>query len=155
DLFFFNFTQDAVTDKAAPEKLVNLANVAGINKALLADGGNTNTSAALLASAADLLTGPQFVTIQEDDGTNVPADVHARIADALNYWNGRLAAQGVVFFEVAAGSLAADFQIHLGTTSVIGGQADGVLGVTTANGMIELINTWNWYTGADAAGIGA
>src|SRR5438067_35139 len=83
--------------------------------------------------AQALASGPQFVSIQEDDGSAVPADAQARIEDALAYWSSVLASQGVTFTEIPAGSAAADFPIHLSPTSVLGGVADGVLGVTTAD----------------------
>src|SRR5205814_1011139 len=48
-----------------------------------------------------------------------------------------------------------DVQIHLTATTVIGGAADGVLGVEIVGGQVYIVTGWDWYTGADASGIGA
>src|SRR5262249_52467891 len=109
----------------------------------------------LLSSPADLMGGPQFVSIQEDDGSAVPAAIQARVEDALAYWNSVLAPQGISFIEVPAGSPGTDFPIHLGPTSVLGGAADGVLGVLAPDHTITLVTGWNWYTGSDPTQIGA
>jgi hypothetical protein len=158
DLFYANSAvlQDVITDKTFSEKVVNLNNTAGGTSALQADTATGTTgTAGLLNSPADLLSGPQFVSVQEDDGSAVPAAVEARVEDALAYWNSVVAPQGVSLTEVPAGSGAADFRIHLSPTSVLGGAADGVLGVTTADGTITLVTGWNWYTGSAPAQIGA
>ena len=46
-----------------------------------------------------------------------------------------------------------DIQIHLASTTEIGGVAQGILGLQTLGGNITLVNGWNWYLGADAGGI--
>jgi len=96
-----------------------------------------------------------FVSIQEDDGSAVPADVQARINDSLATWSNDFAAEGLSFIIVPAGTPAADIQIHFASTSAVGGKADGVLGCTTSDGTVTLITGWNWYTGSDPTQIGA
>jgi hypothetical protein len=49
----------------------------------------------------------------------------------------------------------ADATLNMGTTSAVGGYADGVLGCTTDGGQITLINGWNFYAGSNPAAIGA
>src|SRR5262249_59079417 len=56
--------------------------------------------------------------------------------------------------EVTAPTLA-DVTLNMGTTSPVGGYADGVLGCTTDAGQITLIQGWNFYAGSDATQIGA
>ena len=54
-------------------------------------------------------------------------------------------------------SISQDANIVLdsGSMSVLGGMAEGVLGVATTNGQITIIDGWNWYAGANAATIGS
>jgi hypothetical protein len=154
DLIYYDNSLTTLTNKLAGEKLVNLANTAGTPLSLLAS--STGDSSTLpLGSMADVLSGPLFVSIQEDDGSTVPNDVQARINDSLTTWGNRFATEGLSFIIVPAGTPAADFQIHIGTTSALGGLADGVLGCTTSSGTVTLITGWNWYTGSDPTKVGA
>jgi hypothetical protein len=156
DLFFLDFQTATATDKVSGEKLVNLSNTAGDNKALLSDSAVAGGDALpLLNSPADLYTGPMFVSIRSDDGSAVPPDVRARLEDALGYWGQQLADEGLSFIVVAPDTPATDISIHLGTSSPVGGLADGVLGCTSPDGTINLIRGWNWYSGSDPAQVGA
>ncbi len=156
DLFFFGFSLDVVTDAVNSEKLVNLDNSAGTNKALVEASATTADSGApAIAASAGIAGGPQFVSVQSDDGSALPADLQTRIDDALAYWNDTFGFLGTTLVEVPAGTEAADIRIHFGPTSPVGGLADGVLGCTTDDGAITLIQGWNWYTGASANQIGS
>src|SRR5262249_16457627 len=154
DLIYYDNNLTTLTNRLAGEKLVNLANTAGTPLPLLGSAANT-ASTLPLGSIADLLGGPLFVSIQEDDGSTVPADLLSRINDSLATWSSRFAAEGLSFITVPVGTPAADFRIHIGATSAVGGKADGVLGCTTSDGTVTLITGWNWYTGADPTQVGA
>ena len=52
-------------------------------------------------------------------------------------------------------NIPADLTLHFSDTSVIGGAADGVMGVTEADGQITIIMNWNYYLGADATTVGS
>jgi hypothetical protein len=60
-----------------------------------------------------------------------------------------------VIIDVVTDRSMANVVLDTGTTSAVGGHADGVLGCTTDAGAITLIQGWNWYTGSDASAIGA
>ena len=47
----------------------------------------------------------------------------------------------------------ADVHLHVAKTSVVGGVAEGVLGVTEAGGNITLISGWNYYLGDDPGAV--
>jgi len=52
----------------------------------------------------------------------------------------------------------ADIRLHMAYTTIIGGVADGVLGVeiySAAGADITIVSGWNWYTGADAGAVGS
>src|SRR5207244_12350182 len=78
------------------------------------------------------------------------------IQDAIDLLSNTLASFGVVLVEATDGVTATpDIHVHLASTSVIGGVAEGVLGVTSLGGQITLINGWNWYTGSDTGTVAA
>ncbi len=49
--------------------------------------------------------------------------------------------------------LEANIVLNSGSTSVLGGMADGILGVATTSGEITIIDGWDWYAGEDSIGI--
>lgn len=51
--------------------------------------------------------------------------------------------------------LNANIVLNSRATSVLGGMANGVLGVTTSAGEITIIDGWNWYAGANVNSIGS
>jgi hypothetical protein len=90
-----------------------------------------------------------------DDGDTGEAEL-ARIQDAIDSLNSTLAGFGVVLAMTDASvEVTPDVQIALSSTSVIGGAADGVLGVTQVGGRITIVTGWNYYLGSDATGIAA
>jgi Putative Ig domain/Matrixin/RTX calcium-binding nonapeptide repeat (4 copies) len=156
DLFFLSYSLDVIPDSVNSEKQVNLDNTAGNNKALIdATAGAADSGTSTLGAWADISHGPQFITIQMEDGSPVAPDLQARIDDVIAYWNSTFASLGTTLMEIATGNDAADFQISIGATSPVGGLADGVLGCTDADGTITLIEGWNWYTGGATDQIGS
>src|SRR5207244_3550190 len=121
----------------------------GIGMNLVAAGTGTAGGAALGRVSA----GTYLVSV---DGLQGPQadDEAARIEDALAQLNTTLGAFGVVLADYSSDlDTAPDIQIHLASTSTIGGVDQGVLGVTQLGGQITLINAWNWYTGSDPSQI--
>jgi hypothetical protein len=83
------------------------------------------------------------------------ADELARIQDAVNAVDAVAAPYGVTITLVDASvGNAADVVLDTGSTSVVGGYADGVLGCYADTGEITLIQGWNWYAGADPSQVG-
>src|SRR5262249_52575125 len=77
-----------------------------------------------------------------------------RISDAMTYLNTALGQFGVSLSWAAAGT-AADVTIHFASSTPEGGAADGVLGFTTADNDVYLVEGWDFYTGSDATQVGA
>jgi hypothetical protein len=109
----------------------------------------------LIHSAGELLAGGLLVAIQDEAGP-LDSDEQARLDDALATLNNTFGAYGVSLTEVDGGDdAAADIHIRIADTSVIGGVAEGVLGVETDSADIILVRGWDWYTATDAAAVGA
>jgi hypothetical protein len=111
----------------------------------------------LLTSFADLKTGTLLVYVDNSLG-NVTADEQAGIDTAIGTLNTDLAPYGLNLVDNSAdphGAATADITIVMSDTSDIGGQPEGVLGVTEMAGMITLIDTWNFYFGSDATQVGS
>ncbi len=109
-----------------------------------ADSGNADV--ALINSIQDLSSGTILVYVDDSQG-NVTGDEQAAIDRAIASLNGDLSAFGVTLVDNSAdpsGLIDSNIIITLADTSDIGGQADGVLGVTELGGSITLIDTWNY-----------
>jgi hypothetical protein len=78
----------------------------------------------------------------------------ARISNAMAYLNAALGPFGVSLTWAAAGAVP-DVTIHFAGTTPEGGAADGVLGFTTADNAVYLVEGWSFYTGADPTQVGA
>lgn len=108
--------------------------------------------------AGELLAGDLFLYVNDPSGL-FTADELARIQDAIASMNRVLAPYNVVVTEVgAANSDQANVIIDIGTSTPVGGFADGVLGCeTTSPGSSEitLVQGWNWYEGADSTAVGS
>jgi hypothetical protein len=115
---------------------------------------NGATSAYVSATANQVLYGTLTVAVQDDTGAGIDPNELARISDAMSYLNTALDSFGVDLTWAAPGA-AADVHIHLASSTPEGGAADGVLGFTTADNDVYLVEGWSFYTGADASGIGA
>src|SRR5205823_12814606 len=123
----------------------------GTGMALVTSGTAAGSSAGL----GQLYAGTYVVSIDGLAGSQAD-DEAARIQDAIDLLNSTLATFGVMLVEATDGVTATpDIQVHMAATSVIGGVAEGVLGVTSLGGQITLINGWNWYTGSDTGTVGA
>ena len=140
-------------------------------QATLADGTSiteqimlsTNGSAAALvidgvqgtSAGGALLAGDMSLYIDNSNGT-FSADQLARIQDAVAGIQLLISPYGANIFVVDA-SIGQDANIVLdrGIASVLGGMAEGILGVTTTTGQITIIDGWNWYAGAKAAEVGS
>jgi hypothetical protein len=73
-----------------------------------------------------------------------------RLQDALNVFNAALGNVGVRLTWVEPDT-PADILVRIGATSPCGNKASGVLGCTSDNGLITILEGWNWYAGADPA----
>ena len=106
------------------------------------------------ASTSDWITDPVLtVAAQDDTGAGLdPADV-TDLGDAIDYLNQALASFGVNLSWAPAGTTP-DVTVHFATTTPEGGQADGVLGFTTAQNAVYIVAGWNFYTGSDPGQIG-
>lgn len=116
--------------------------------ALVVDSGNNSGG----ASDGQLLAGDMALTI----AGKFTAEQVARVQDTLTGLNALLTPYGASITLVASGGdVPANIVLHLAPTSVLGGVAEGILGVSEANGEITIIQGWDWYGGADATAIGA
>jgi hypothetical protein len=118
----------------------------GIN-ALATDGISTSA----VDVAGQLLGGDLQIYVDNSAGY-LTSDELARINDALAAINVTLAPYSVAISQVSDPSLA-NFVMTMDTTTGAGGLADGVLGAET-DGKITFVQGWNWYAGANAAGVG-
>jgi hypothetical protein len=123
---------------------------AGGSAGLLSDttGGST------AATAGALLAGNLTLSISDPNGLFTP-DERARIADAIAAIDATIAPYGVAITQVGDGDSTANVTLDTGSTSAVGGYADGVLGCETDTGEITLIQGWNWYAGGDPTAIGS
>jgi hypothetical protein len=102
-----------------------------------------------------LLAGDMTVYVDNANGAFTAAEL-ARIQDAVAGIEALVAPHGANLVQVDA-SVGTDANIVIDShsTSVIGGAADGVLGVTQSTGEITLLQGWNWYAGSNSAGVGS
>jgi hypothetical protein len=109
-----------------------------------AAGGTGSLTGALLAGDMELY-------VDNSNGL-LTSDELARIADAVAAVDAVIVPYGVAITEVAD-SGAANVVLDMGSSSAVGGYADGVLGCYDDAGTITLIQGWNWYTGIDSSQI--
>jgi hypothetical protein len=119
----------------------------GSSAGLVSDGsGGTATAGALLGGEVDLYV---------DNGNgDLTSDELARVQDAVNAVDARIAPYGVVINEVSDPTQA-NVTLNMNTTSSLGGVAQGVLGCTTDADQVTMIQGWNWYAGADPTQVGS
>src|SRR6516165_1509632 len=82
------------------------------------------------------------------------ADQLARIQDAVNAVDSVVAPYGASVAETTD-STVANVVVDSGSSTAVGGFANGALGCTTDAGEITIVHGWNWYAGADATQIGS
>jgi hypothetical protein len=117
------------------------------------DGGTTTASGV----AGELLGGDLYVYVNDPQGY-FTTDAAARLNDAITGLDALLAPFSVTITEVSTPDIA-NVVLDNGTTTAIGGAADGVLGLFTSHATdsgvaeITLVRGWNWYTGADPSGV--
>jgi hypothetical protein len=149
----------------APGALVYLSGNATVNGALVvnelslsgnaastqvADGGDVNGGSA----AGQLLAGNLEVYVN-DPNNLFTTDELARIQDAVTAADAVVEPYGVSVSETTDPTVA-NVTIDTGSTSAVGGQADGILGCwNPAGSEITLVQGWNWYAGSDPTQIGA
>jgi hypothetical protein len=149
----------------APEALVYLSGNATVNGALVVnelslsgnaastqvtDGGDISGG----STAGQLLAGDLEVYVN-DPNNLFTTDELTRIQDAVNVVDAVVEPYGVSVSETTDPT-AANVTIDTGSTSAVGGQADGILGCwNPVGGEITLVQGWNWYAGSDPTQIGA
>jgi hypothetical protein len=136
----------------------SLAGSVVVNELSLAgNAASTQTADGFDVSAGDtagqLLAGQLEVYVNDPAGL-FTADELARIQAAVNALDAEVEPYGVSVAETTDPTVA-NVVIDTGSTSPVGGYADGVLGCYNPDGEITLIQGWNWYAGADPAAIGA
>jgi hypothetical protein len=117
----------------------------------LADGA---VSGYVSSAANQVLYGTLSVAVEDDTGAGIDPNELARISDAMAYLNTALGPFGVSLSWAAAGTVP-DVTIHFASSTPEGGAADGVLGFTTADNDVYLVEGWSFYTGSDATQVGA
>ncbi len=117
----------------------------------LADGNSSD----LVASTSNWITNTVLtVAVEDDTGAGIDQSELDRISDAMSYLNAALGSFGVNLTWADTGT-AADVTIHFAATTPEGGASDGVLGFTTADNAVYLVEGWDFYTGADPTQVGA
>jgi hypothetical protein len=135
-----------LSDGSVQTKTLQIVTKGGYN-GLLVDG-----TAAMTPGIGGLLAGD--IELYIDNSSDLfTSDELIRLNDAVAAVDAIIADYGVSITEVADGG-SANMVLDTGSTSAVGGYADGVLGCT-GDGEITLTQGWNWYAGGDAAAIGA
>jgi hypothetical protein len=135
-----------LADGTVQTKTLQIVTKGGYN-GLLVDG-----TVAATTGVGGLLAGDIELYVDNSSGL-LTSDELARIDDAVAAVDAVIGPYGVTINEVSD-SASANVVLDTGSTSAVGGFADGVLGCT-GDGEITLIQGWNWYAGSDATQIGA
>jgi hypothetical protein len=102
-----------------------------------------------------LLAGDETLYVDNSSG-GFTSDELAGIQDAIAGVESLVSLYGANIVQVDSSvGQDANIVIDSSTTSVLGGVADGVLGVTTSAGEVTIIQGWNWYAGSDPSAIGS
>jgi hypothetical protein len=117
----------------------------------LADGATSGYDS---SASNQVLYGTLSVAVEDDTGAGIDPNELNRISDAMSYLNSALGQFGVSLSWAAPGT-AADVTIRFASSTPDGGAADGVLGFTTADNNVYLIEGWDFYTGSDPTQVGA
>jgi hypothetical protein len=131
-----------LADATTYTRTLQLTAPGGVTPEMAASG--TNTAA---ATAGALEAGNLEVYVNNAGGL-FTADELARIQDAVNAVDAVVEPFGVSVTETTD-STAAGVIVDTGSSSAVGGYADGVLGCYNPVGEITLLQGWNWYAGAD------
>ncbi len=106
-----------------------------------------------VSTSNQIMNGVLTVAVQDDVGIGIDPTELDRIGDAMTYLNSALGSFGVDLTWAAPDDYA-DVHIHFANQSPHGGMVDGVLGFTTVDNDVYLINGWDFYNGSDATQIG-
>ncbi len=139
-----------LADGSTQTKTVQLTASGKGSNAQAADGSDVSSG----GIGGQLLGGDLGVYVDNGNGELTPDEL-ARIQDAVTAIDAVTEPYGVTVEETTDPSQAA-VTLGMGSTSPVGGYADGVLGCfdPTAS-QITMIQGWNWYAGADPAQVGA
>jgi hypothetical protein len=137
-----------LADGTTHTKTLQLTAPGSGSNAQAADGGDVTGG-----STAGQVLGGDLEVYVSDPGGLFTADELAGIQDAVNAVDATVEPYGVAVTETTDPT-AANVVIDTGSTSAVGGHADGVLGCYTTAGEVTLIQGWDWYAGADATQIG-
>jgi uncharacterized delta-60 repeat protein len=141
----------SLADGTTQTKTVTLSANGG-SAGLVADG----TTTAGQATAGALLGGDVAVYVDNSSGL-FTADELSRINDAVAAVDSVVEPFGVTV-SVTSDNTSADVVLDTGSTSAVGGLADGVLGCEATGATsteITLIQGWNWYAGSDPTAVAA
>jgi hypothetical protein len=133
-----------LADGTVQTKTLQIVTKGGYN-GLLVDG-----TVAATTGIGGLLAGDIELYVDNSSGL-FTSDELARIDDAVAAVDAVIGPYGVMINEVSD-SASANVVLDTGSTSAVGGFADGVLGCT-GDGEVTLIQGWNWYAGSDATQI--
>jgi protocatechuate 3,4-dioxygenase beta subunit len=135
--------------------VLNGINTVGDISLVTSDSASISDGQPLVSALAPMATGTLVVAVDAIPGDGAAAE-QARVGDAIAALNAMLGSRGVTLVAVAGGDgVDADIYLHFAATTVIGGVADGVLGVTSAGNQITIVTGWNYYLGDDPSLIGA
>jgi hypothetical protein len=137
-----------LADGTVRTKVVQLS-ANGTGGALVVDGSGSATP-----TVAGALLGGNIELYVDNSNGDLTADELARIQDAVTAVDTVTSPYGAEI-DVVTDPTQADVMLNMGTTSAVGGYADGVLGCTTDAGQITFITGWNFYAGSDASQIGS
>jgi hypothetical protein len=113
---------------------------------LVSAGGGTGQT-----TDGGLLGGDVVVAI-DPDGAMSP-EMRARVEDAIARINATLEPYGVRILAADPNLGSAEVLLGLAPTSAVGSAADGVLGCKDEHGHVTILAGWDWYVGADPAGV--
>jgi hypothetical protein len=138
-----------LADGTSYTKVVQLVAPGSAAAQVAAESGATDSG----ATAGGLLAGDIELYVSDPSGL-LTADEQARIQDAINAVDQLVGPYGAGILETIDPTQA-DLVLDTGTSSAVGGYADGVLGCYSPTGEITLLQGWNWYAGADPTQVGA
>jgi hypothetical protein len=138
-----------LADGTTQTKTVQLVTNGNGSNAQATDGSDVSSG----STAGQLLGGDVELYVDNSNGDLTPDEL-ARIQDAVNAVDATIAPYGVAITEVPDPTLA-NVILNMGSTSAVGGYAQGILGCFSPTGAITLIQGWNWYTGSNPQQIGA
>jgi hypothetical protein len=137
-----------LADGTTHTRTIQLVSNGNGSNAQAVDGSDVSSS-----TVGQLLGGNVELYVDNSNG-ELTADELARIQDAVNAVDATTAPYGVTINEVTDPTQA-DVTLSMGTTSAVGGYAQGILGCYTTTGTITLILGWTWYAGSDPTQIAA